>query len=70
MKPVDNTVVHLKTQEEYNEYMRMCVKEGWKGYCVIRQFVPSTTLSKWLEKRQSRWLKGVLALSEARGVTV
>ena len=30
MKEQKNTVVNLKTQEEYNEYMKMCEKEGWK----------------------------------------
>jgi hypothetical protein len=25
-----NTVVHLKTQEEYDEYMDMCEEVGWK----------------------------------------
>lgn len=29
MKPIKNTVVHLPTKEEYDEYMRMCESEGW-----------------------------------------
>jgi len=27
-----NTVVHLKTQEEYGEYIQMCEDVGWKPY--------------------------------------
>lgn len=30
MKPLTNTVVHLPTQEEYDEYMKMCEEAGWK----------------------------------------
>lgn len=30
MKELENTVVHLPTQEEFNEYMKMCEKEGWE----------------------------------------
>ena len=30
MKELENTVVHLPTQEEFNEYMEMCEKAGWK----------------------------------------
>lgn len=29
MKEQKNTVVNLRTREEYNEYMEMCEAEGW-----------------------------------------
>ena len=29
MKELENTVVHLQTQKEYDEYMQMCEDAGW-----------------------------------------
>lgn len=30
LRPLPNTVVHLKTQAEYDEYMQMCEDAGWR----------------------------------------
>lgn len=32
LKELENTVVHLPTQEEYDEYMQMCEDAGWAWY--------------------------------------
>lgn len=34
LSPLPNTVVHLKTQAEYDEYMQMCEDAGWVVFTI------------------------------------
>lgn len=62
LRPLENTVVHLKTQAEYDEYMQMCEDAGWMWY----EGVKPKSINHWNDTKENTCVRVAVCLEYAR----
>jgi hypothetical protein len=53
LQPLDKTVVHLRTQAEYDEYMQLCEEAGWRWKSGDRP----KNLNEWKVRQEATCVK-------------